>query len=134
MADQSNQLQVAAGGMSSLKVLDHPLSVEEELQSLAETVELALLEEEERTEVEQEDSMAGPLLHRCRVRERQRVYSPVSEVDHCPSGRPAADHQWRKVEDGSSTYPRVHHQAVAAVAEIEAGAREEVAVGKRRSQ
>ena len=43
---------MAAAGMSSSKVLDHPLSAEE-LQILAETVEMALLlEEEEWMEVE----------------------------------------------------------------------------------
>ena len=121
--------------MSSSKVLDHPWSEEEELQSLAGTVELALLEEEERTEVEREDLMAGPLLHRCQAKKRQRVYSPASEVDHCPSWGPV-DHQWRKVEeDDSSTYPGVHYQAAAAVVvETAAGVREEVPVGKRCTQ
>ena len=123
---------MAAAGKSSSKVLDHSLSVEEELQRLAETVELALIEEEERTEVELEDLMAGPLLHRCQTKERQRIHSPVSEVEYCPSECPADQQQ--KVEDGSSTYPGVHHQDAAAVAETEAGVREEVAVGKRCSQ
>ena len=120
---------------SSKAVLDLPLSVEGELQSLAETVELALFVEEERTEVEWEGSMAAPLLRHCRAKERQRVYSLESEVDRCPSGVPV-DHQWRKVEGDSSTYQKVHHQAAAAAAAVETvdGLREEVAVGKKCSQ
>ena len=78
--------------------------------------------------------MAALLPHHCPASGRQRVDSPGSEADRCPSGMPA-DHRWRKAEGGSLTYPEVHHQAAAVVAvETEAGVREEEAVGKRCSQ